>query len=51
MRCSLLTDNIDGIDLYVAGIKVHLHPPPVSHLGQSNILKSALKVKKSAVGQ
>lgn len=51
MRCSLLIGNIDGIDLYIANIKVHFYPPSVSHLGQFNVLKSVLYIEKLAVAQ
>ena len=50
-RYSLPTGSIDGIDLCVAGIKVHPHLSPIFHLGQSIIPKSVLCVEKSAVGQ
>lgn len=49
IRCSLPIGNINGVDLFVAGIEVYLYPPPISYFGQSNALKSVLCVKKSAV--
>lgn len=52
MRCFLLTGSINGKDLGVAGIEVlHFHLSPISHLGQSNILKSVLYIEKSFVRQ
>ena len=51
IRCFSLISNIDSIDLYVANIEVYLHLLPISHLGQSNILKSVLYMEKSAIGQ
>lgn len=50
-RCFLSTGSINGIDLYMAGIKMHFYPPPISYLDQSNILKSVLYMEKSAIGQ
>lgn len=52
MRYFLPTNNINKINLYVAGIKVYLyHLAP--HIGQKhfNILKSILYMEKSAIGQ
>ena len=52
IRCFLPTGNIDGIDLCVAGIEVHLHYL-APHIGQEhfNVLTSALYIEKSIVGQ
>ena len=52
MRCFLPTGNIDGIDLCVAGIEVHLHHF-TSHIGWEhfNVLRNTLCVEKLVVGQ
>lgn len=52
IRCSLLTGNINKIDLYMASIKVHLYHFAL-YIGQKylNVLKSTLYVKKLVVGQ
>lgn len=49
-KCFLPTGGTDRIDLCMTGIEVYPHSSPVSHLGQSNILKSVLYIEKSAVG-
>lgn len=52
MRCFLLTDNINGMDLCVATIEVYFYHL-ISHMGQEyfHIQKSVLYVEKSAVSQ
>lgn len=50
-RHFLLTGSINEINLYMAGIEIHLYPPLVSHLVMSNALKSVLCMEKSAVDQ
>lgn len=45
-RYFLLTGNIHKISLYMYGMKIYLYSSPISHLGQSNEIKSALHKKK-----
>lgn len=51
MRCFLLINNINRIDLYVAGIEVNPQSSLVLYLSLSNILKSVLCMKKIVVDQ
>lgn len=50
-RYFLLTDSINGINLYVSDIEIHLYPPPIFYLVMSNTLKSVLCMERSAVDQ
>lgn len=52
MRYFLSIGNIDKIDLCVASIEVHFHHLAL-YIGQKyfNILKSVLRIEKSAIGQ
>lgn len=50
MRYFLLIDNINGIDLYVAGLEVYLLIP-VFYISYFNILKSVLYIEKSTASQ
>lgn len=51
MRYSLSIGKINGIDLYIAGIKMHFYHL-ILHINQkhSNILKSVLYIKKLTIG-
>ena len=52
MRCFLPANNINKIDLCVAGIEIHLHHL-VAHISQKdfNALKNVLYIERSAVSQ
>lgn len=50
MKYSLPTGSINKIDLYTAGIEMHL-PTIVLHLGCFNTPKKVLCIEKSNIGQ
>lgn len=51
MRCFSSIGNINRVNLYMANIEVHFHLLLISHLGQSNTLKSVLYIEKLVISQ